>query len=176
LPLRRDLAAEVTVETGRRDGGPAYVRVASSGHVLVPVGGSRVLVRVQGASRGRLPPHRAFVLGGRATLQGDDFREWAGAARPSCMSSGATAVPFLRMAAGPARTPGTITLAPFVARVERSTDRGTPWSGTPGHASRWRRAEWLGRVPPRRGYGLESRRLRAAFDVNARFLGHPLKN
>lgn len=170
--VRRDLAAELTVEGGRRDDGPEYLRVAGAGHVLVPVGGSRVLARVQaGVAGDGLAPHRAFVLGGRATLLGDDFREWGGRRAALLHVEWRTPVPFVRMAAGPARTPGTITLAPFV--TVGWSDRpiaGTPWSATPGaRLTLGLGAEWLGVFRLDVGYGVESQRLRAAFDVTRDF-------
>ena len=167
--VRRDLAAEVSVEGGHSDGGPAYVRVAVAGHLLVPVGGSRLLVRVQGGAAGDgLPPHRAFVLGGRGTLLGDEFREWGGRRAALVHVEWRAPVPFVRMAAGPyARTPGTITLAPYAAAGW--SDRpvpGMPWSPTPGaRVTLGVGAEWLGVFRLDVGYGVESRRARVAFDV-----------
>ncbi len=171
--VRRDLAAELSVESGRMDGGPAYVRVAAAGHVLMPVGGSRVLVRLQGGAAGDgLAPHRAFVLGGRGTLLGDEFREWGGRRAALVHLEWRAPVPFVRMAAGPyARTPGTITLAPYAAAGW--TDRpiaGTPWRATPGaRVTVGLGAEWLGVFRLDVGYGLESRRVRIAFDVTRDF-------
>ena len=171
--VRRDLAAEITVEGGRADGGPGYVRVAAAGHLLVPAGGSRVLVRLQGGAAGDgLPPHRAFVLGGRGTLLGDDFREWGGRRTVLVHLEWRAPVPFVRMAAGPyARTPGTITLAPYVA--VGWSDRpvpGTPWRATPGtRVTLGLGVEWLGVIRLDAGYGLQSRRARVAFDVTRDF-------
>jgi len=169
--VRRDLAAEASIEGGRRDGGSAYVRVAGAAHVLVPVGGSRVLARVQGGAAGDgLPSHRAFVLGGRGTLLGDAFREWGGRRAALMHLEWRAPVPFVRMAAGAyARTPGTITLAPYVAAGW--SDRpvpGTPWQATPGGKTRVTLGvgvEWLGVFRLDAGYGVQSRRVRLAFDV-----------
>ncbi len=173
--VRRDLAAELIIEGGRMDGGPAYVRVAAAGHLLAPVGGSRVLVRLQGGAAGDgLPPHRAFVLGGRGTLLGDEFRQWGGRRAALVHLEWRAPVPFVRMAAGPyARTPGTITLAPYAAAGW--SDRpvpGTPWRATPGGGARVTLGvglEWLGVFRLDAGYGLESRRARIAFDVTRDF-------
>ncbi len=169
--VRRDLAAEASIEGGRRDGGSAYVRVVGAAHVLVPVGGSRVLARVQGGAAGDgLPSHRAFVLGGRGTLLGDAFREWGGRRAALVHLEWRAPVPFVRMAAGAyARTPGTITLAPYVA--VGWSDRpvpGTPWQATPGGKTRVTLGvgvEWLGVFRLDAGYGVQSRRVRLAFDV-----------
>jgi len=76
------------------------------------------------------------------------------------------------MAAGPyARTPGTITLAPYVAAGW--SDRpvpGTPWRATPGGVGSPRvtlgvGVEWLAVFRLDAAYGVQSRRVRVAFDV-----------
>jgi hypothetical protein len=162
--VRRDVAAEATLEVGEH-----YVRASGAGHLLVPVGGSRVLVRLQGGAAGDgLPPHRAFVLGGRGTLLGDAFREWGGRRAALVHVEWRAPVPFVRMAAGPyARTPGTITLAPYAAAGW--SDRpvpGTPWRATPGaRVTLGLGLEWLGVFRLDVGYGVQSRRGRVAFDV-----------
>src|SRR3989441_6269168 len=102
--------------------------------MLAPIGGTRILARVQfGLATSALPPHRAFVLGGRGTLLGDQFREWGGRRLALVHVEWRTPVPFLRLAAGPARTPGTITLAPYAAAgwTDDMTPL-TPWRVTPG--------------------------------------------
>jgi hypothetical protein len=132
-----------------------------------------VLVRLQGGAAGDgLPPHRAFVLGGRGTLLGDDFRAWGGRRAALLHLEWRAPVPFVRMAAGPyARTPGTITLAPYAAAgwSERAV-LGTPWRATPGaRVSVGIGVEWLGVFRLDGGYGLQSRRARIAFDVTRDF-------
>jgi hypothetical protein len=134
-----------------------------------------VLVRLQGGAAGDgLPPHRAFVLGGRGTLLGDQFREWGGRRAALAHLEWRAPVPFVRMAAGPyARTPGTITLAPYVAAGW--SDRpisGTPWRATPQPGARVTLGvglEWLGVFRLDAGYGVQSRRARLAFDVTRDF-------
>src|ERR1041384_5561967 len=43
--VRRDVHAELVFEAGAPDGGTTYVRVAGEGHLLLPLGGTRVLLR-----------------------------------------------------------------------------------------------------------------------------------
>jgi hypothetical protein len=167
--VRRDLAAELSVESGAQDGGGGYARVSGAGHVLVPVGGSsRLLTRVEfGLATHNLPAHRAFVLGGRGTLLGDDFRSWGGRRTARVQVEWRAPVPFLRLSAGPARTPGTITLVPYAAAGW--TDQpiaGTPWRATAGtRVTLGLGAEWLGVFRLEVGYGVETRRVHLAFDV-----------
>jgi hypothetical protein len=161
--VRRDLAGETTVEVGEH-----FARWSGTGHLLVPLGSSRLLTRVQfGIATRDLPLHRAFVLGGRGTLLGDDFREWGGRRVGLVHLEWRAPLPFVRLSAGPARTPGTITLAPYVAGG---------WIAEPLALSPWRAsagtritlglgAEWLGAFRLEAGYGVESRRLHVAFDV-----------
>ncbi|HXF95533.1 MAG TPA: hypothetical protein VNI61_05475, partial [Gemmatimonadales bacterium] len=77
--VHRDLHVDVTLEGGRLEGGATYGRLSGAGHVLTPLGATRLLLRVwAGAATADLPTHRAFVLGGRGTLLGDEFRSWGG--------------------------------------------------------------------------------------------------
>ncbi|HEV8305729.1 MAG TPA: hypothetical protein VGQ25_12250 [Gemmatimonadales bacterium] len=173
--VRRDLAAEVTVEAGRRDAAVGYLRLAAAAHLLVPLGGTRLLARVQGGLAGDgLPPHRAFVLGGRGSLLGDPFRAWGGRQAALAQLEWRAPVPFVRMAAGPyARTPGTLTLAPYAAAGWAGRPvPGTPWQATPRRGPRVTLGlglEWLGVFRLEAGYGVQSRRVRVAFDVTRDF-------
>ena len=127
--VRRDVAGETTLEVGNH-----YARVSGAAHVLVPLGASRILTRVQfGLASDGLLPHRAFVLGGRGTLLGDGFRSWGGRRAALLHIEWRTAVPFLSISAGPARTPSTITLTPYAALGWVAEPiPGTPWRATPG--------------------------------------------
>jgi hypothetical protein len=173
--VRRDLHFECAVEAGRLDGGATYLRLWSAGHVLVPAGGTRLLIRAQGGvASADLPAHRAFVLGGRGTLLGDDFRRWGGARMALVHFEWRVPVPFIALGVGPyARTPRTLTLAPFVAIG--STGRpvaGTPWSATPGpRATVGLGFEWLGVFRVDMGFGTATQRLAVAFDVARDFWG-----
>ena len=163
------------MEAGRADAAAGYLRVAVAGHLLVPLGGTRVLARVRGGlASARLPRHRAFVLGGRGSLLGDAFREWGGRQAALVQLEWRAPVPFVRMAAGPyARTPGTLTLAPYAtAGWTGRPVPGTPWQATPGAAPRVTLGlglEWLGVFRVEAGYGVQSRRVCVAFDVTRDF-------
>jgi hypothetical protein len=171
--VRRDRAYDVTLEAGRVDGGATYLRLAASGHVLIPLGATRLLARAQGGiASADLPAHRAFVLGGRATLLGDDFRAWGGRAAGLLHLEWRVRAPFPSLSLGPAaRTPNTFTLAPYVAAGW--TDRpvaGTPWRATPAmRVTTGLGLEWLGVFRFEAGYGVQSRRAHLAFDVTRDF-------
>jgi len=161
--VRRDVAAELTIEGGRD-----YARVSGTGHVLFPLGNTRLLARAQfGWGSDGLPSHRAFLLGGRGTLLGDEFRPWGGREMALAHLEWRVPVPFIRIAAGPARTPGTLTLAPYVAAGwARDAIPSTLWRSTPGtRATIGLGAEWLGVFRLEAGYGIQSRRTHIAFDV-----------
>src|SRR5260370_1285547 len=133
--VQRDLSVEAVLEGGRPDGSDGYVRFASAGHVLLPAGAPRVLVRAAGGiASAALPAHRAFVLGGRGTLLGDPFRHWGGARLALLHLEWRVPVPFVSIGVGPyARTPRTLTIAPYVALGSPGPPVvGTPWAATPG--------------------------------------------
>jgi len=167
--VRRDVAGEATVEVG-----DDYTRVSGTGHWLLPIGASqsRLLTRVQfGVATSELPPHRAFVLGGRGTLLGDPFRAWGGRRAALVHVEWRTPVPFIRLRAGPARTPGTIILAPFTALGWSAAPVPlTPWRATPStRVTVGLGAEWLGLFRLEAGYGMQSRQMRVAFDITRDF-------
>ena len=167
--VRHDLHVEALLEGGRVDGGATYLRLSGAGHVLVPTGSSRLLVRVQGGvASAALPPHRAFVLGGRGTLLGEDFRAWGGARMGLVHVEWRAPVPFVSLGVGPyARTPRTLTVAPYVAMgwADRPV-AGTPWAATPGARVTLGLAfECFGVLRLEAGYGAETSRVGLAFDV-----------
>ena len=166
--VRRDVAGEATLEFGER-----YTRLSAAAHLLMPVGTeSRLLLRTQfGVATRNLPLHRAFVLGGRGTLLGDDFRDWGGRRAALLHIEWRTPVPFISLRAGPARTPGTITVAPYAAAGWTAEPIWlTPWRPTPGtRVTLGIGAEWLGVLRLEAGYGLQTRQLHVAFDVTRDF-------
>ncbi len=173
--VRRDVHVELALELGRRDGGTSYARLAGSGHLLVPLGGTRLLLRAQGGAATRdVPPHRAFVLGGRGTLLGDDFRRWGGARAALLHVEWRLPVPFLSLKLGPwARTPAAAVLAPFVATGWTGRPvPGTPWLATPdARVTYGAGLEWLGVFRLDVGVGAQTGRVRFAFDVTRDFWG-----
>ncbi len=150
--VRRDLHVETMLEGGRKDGGATYLRLSGAGHVLFPAGSTRLLVRGQGGvASADLPAHRAFVLGGRGTLLGDDYRRWGGRRMALLHLEWRVPVPFVSLGVGPyARTPRTLTVAPYVAfGWAAGPVAGTPWTATPGTRVTVGLAfEWLGVLPP----------------------------
>ncbi len=171
--VRRDLHWDATLEAGRTDGGGTYLRLAAAGHVLVPASATRLLVRAQGgAATAGLPAHRAFVLGGRGTLLGDDFRRFGGRRAALLHLEWRVPVPFVSVGAGPyARTPRTITLAPYAALGwAGGAVAGTPWIAAPGtRITLGLGIEWLGVFRWEAGWGAESHRVGFAFDVTRDF-------
>jgi hypothetical protein len=173
--MLRDRAYDVALEGGRVDGGSTYLRLFGAGHLLLPLGRTRVLARAQGGiASANLPVHRAFVLGGRGSLLGDSFRAWGGRAAALLHLEWRVPVPCPSLPLGPmARTPRHVVLAPYVATgwADRAVS-GTPWLDTPGvRVTTGIGLEWLGVFRLEAGYGLESRRARFAFDVTREFWG-----
>ncbi len=173
--VRRDLHLETMLEGGRQDGGATYLRLSGAGHVLFPLGATRMLVRAQGGvASADLPAHRAFVLGGRGTLLGDEFRRWGGRRMALLHLEWRVPVPFVSLGVGPyARTPRTITVAPYVALGRAAGPvAGTPLTGSPGTRLTVGLAfEWLGVFRWDVGFGTATHRVGLAFDVTRDFWG-----
>ncbi len=168
-----DLHGELVLEGGRLDGGNTYARAAARGQTQIPLGSTRALVRVEtGVGSADLPAHRAFVLGGRGTLLGDDFRRWGGRRMALVHLEWRVPVPFFSLKIGPAtRTPRSIILAPFAATgwAGRSI-AGTPWNATPGaRVTLGVAAEWLGILRLESGMDTHDGRFRFAFDLTRDF-------
>jgi hypothetical protein len=173
--VRHDLHVATLLEGGRLDGGATYLRLSGDGHVLLPVGSTRLLVRgAGGVGSAALPPHRAFVLGGRGTLLGEEFRHWGGARLALLHVEWRVPVPFVSIGIGPyARTPRTLTVAPYVATgwADRPVV-GTPWVATPGaRVTLGLALEWFGVFRLEAGLGTQTHRLGLAFDVTRDFWG-----
>jgi hypothetical protein len=128
-----------------------------------------VLLRGAGGLGGpALPAHRSFAVGGRGTLLGDEFRAWGGLRAAAVQLEWRVPATIPALPLGPyARSPGGLTVVPFVA---------AGWAGGAVAAVPWRPvsgtrvtlglgAEWLGLLRFEAGYGVQSRRVRFAFDV-----------
>jgi len=116
----------------------------------------------------------SFVLGGRGTLPGDDFRRWGGARAALVHAEWRLPVPFLSLKLGPwARTPAAAVLAPYVATGWTARPvSGTAWAATPqARVTFGVGLEWLGVFRLDLGVGAQSRRVRFAFDVTRDFWG-----
>ncbi len=173
LAVRRDHAFDLSLEAGGIEGGGQYARVAGAGQLLLPLGGTRLLVRGEGgAASAALPAYRTFVLGGRGTLLGDDFREWGGRRVALLHVEWRIPVPFPSISLGAAaRTPGSITVAPFIATGWADAPvANTPWGATPGtRLTSGVGLEWLGVFRLEVGYGTQSRHTHVALDVTRDF-------
>jgi hypothetical protein len=173
--VRRDLHLELLLEGGRRNGGVDFSRLWAGGHVLLPAGATHLLVRAQGGvASANLPAHRAFVLGGRGTLLGEEFRRWGGAQMGLIQVEWRLPVPFVSLRVGPyARTPRTLTVAPYVALGGAGRPvAGTPWAATPGtRVTLGLGFEWLGVFRWDVGYGTVTHRTAVAFDLTRDFWG-----
>jgi hypothetical protein len=171
--VRRDVQAEIALELGAADEGRSYARVTAAGHALLPLGGTRVLLRAEaGHASPALPPHRAFVMGGRGTLLGDPFRAWGGRRAALFHAEWRVPAPALTLGIGSlARVPTTLTVAPFVtAGWTAGALAGTPWRATgPARVSAGLALEWLGLIRLEVGLGAQSRRAQVSFDVSRDF-------
>ncbi|HEX9703744.1 MAG TPA: hypothetical protein VGA20_00670, partial [Gemmatimonadales bacterium] len=171
--VHRDLYVDVGAEGGRLDGGATYARVSLAGHLLVPLGATRLLLRVEGGlATDELPPHRAFVLGGRGTLLGDDFRAWGGRRAALGHLEWRLPVRGLSFGIGPvARVPASVTVAPYVAAGRASgAISGAPWAATPDtRMTLGLGVELFGVLRFDAGVGLERRRVSMAFDLTRDF-------
>lgn len=171
--VRRDWNAEAALELGASDGAGAYARVAASAQALVPLGATRLVLRAEGgAATATLPPHRAFVMGGRGTLPGEDFRRFGG--RRAALGHVEWRVPIHGLTLGMgafARVPTSLTIAPFVAAGWTNYPvAGGPWirTGDP-RVTAGIAVEWLGLIRVEMGYGVQRNRVSVLFDVTRDF-------
>jgi hypothetical protein len=115
LTMVPGLSGRAELEGGAGSGD--YLRAYGELRWQVPVGGAWIVARSSaGVGTRDLPPHRAFVLGGRGTLLGEGFRAFSG--RVAWWGSLdwrlPVTVPQLRLGSF-AGTGRTMTLIPFVA-------------------------------------------------------------
>ena len=112
------------------------------------------------------------MLGGRGTLLGDPFRAWGGRRMGLMHVEWRVPVPFPSLGVAPyARTPRTVTLAPYVAVgwADRPV-AATPWMPTDGaRTTLGLGLEWLGVFRCEAGFGTATHRMGIAFDVSRDF-------
>lgn len=112
-----------------------FARVRAVGRVLVPAGATEFgLAGWGGWGSGDLPLHRAFVLGGRGTLVGEQFRAWGGRRAAWGKVEWRVPVPFPAFPLGAfASTGRQLVLAPY-ASVGWAGDAfpATPWTASGG--------------------------------------------
>ncbi len=144
LALRGGLSGALDVEGGL-GADVRYLRVRGTGRAHVTIGETQLVTRGWvGWGSGELPPHRAFVLGGRGTLVGEPFRAWGGRYAAVGTLEWQLPVPFPEIPLGPFVTTGRrVVLAPFV---------GVGWAGGPYAGLPWAASEG---VRPVAGIGLE---------------------
>ncbi len=120
---RRQVSGAVNLEGGLADG-RNYVRAWATGRLQVPVGSTDLVTRGwAGWGSNQLPPHRAFVMGGRGTLAGETFRAWGGRYAVVGTVEWRMPVPFPAISLGPLASTGRqLVVAPFV---------GAGWAGGP---------------------------------------------
>jgi hypothetical protein len=124
----------VEVEGGlQRDRG--YTRLRATAEATVPVGPGRLgLGGAAGWSTDDLPPHRAFVLGGRGSLVGEPYRAYGGRAVGHARLSWSVPLPAPAIPLGRyASTGRQLELAPYVAAGWAGRPiAGLPWEATDG--------------------------------------------
>jgi hypothetical protein len=167
--VQRDWNAELRAEVGVPDDGDGYGRVTASAQALLPLGATRLLVRAEGgAGTWDLPAHRTFVMGGRGTLLGDDFRRFGGRRAGLVHCEWRVSVRGAGLGVGSfARIPTSVTIAPFVAAGWTDAPvPGTPWvvTGDP-RVTAGMAFEWLGLIRLEVGYGTQTKEARVSFDL-----------
>lgn len=129
--LRADAGAAIEFGWGEA----SYRRVRAHGSVVLDVGGTEVVGEwVAGWASVELPPHRAFVFGGRGTLMSTPFRPWGGRRLALGRVEWRFAFPFPALQLGSfASTGPRAVVAPFLAVGAAGGDvPGTPWDSTSG--------------------------------------------
>jgi hypothetical protein len=129
-------AAHGSVEIeGGLQGDRAYTRLRAVGEATVPFGPGRLGVRTgAGWSTDDLPPHRAFVLGGRGTLVGEPYRAYGGRAMGYARLSWSVPLPAPAITLGRYASSGRqLEVAPYVSAGWAARPiGGGPWAATDG--------------------------------------------
>jgi hypothetical protein len=122
-PGRAGANGRLAVEGGVRSD-TTWIRLSGNVALGIPVGASEVSLETWGGwASPSVPPHRAFVLGGRGTLEGEPFRAYGGRAALWARAEWRVPVPFPAVPIGRfASTGRQLVVAPFVA---------AGWAGQP---------------------------------------------
>jgi hypothetical protein len=124
------IAAEGGAWSGER-----WLRVGAAGGATVPLSVGELAVDGWGGwGSVALPPHRAFVLGGRGTLEGEGFRAFGGRAAAWGRAELRVPVPFPAVPLGRfASTGRQLVVAPFVAAGWAAEPMALqPWTASDG--------------------------------------------
>lgn len=115
-PGRAGANGRIALEAGLRSD-TTWVRLSGTAALGLPLGSSEIAVETWGGwATSSVPPHRAFVLGGRGTLEGEPFRAYGGRAALWARAEWRVPVPFPAVPIGRfASTGRQLVVAPFVA-------------------------------------------------------------
>lgn len=149
LTVQGGAGGAVTLEAGRGDT-LRYVRVGAAGRVQVVAGPTDLVLRGWGGwGSAELPPHRAFVMGGRGTLVSEPFRRWGGRYAAYGVLEWRLRAPFVAIPLGPFLSTGNrIVVAPYVAAGwAGGAMAGMPWQPTgKGRGEAGLALEWFHRL------------------------------
>ena len=177
IAVRRDLQGRLSLEGGEGNAGVSdYLRATGEGRWLVSLGKSELLSRAYlGVGTEGLPPHRTFVMGGRATLPGEPFRAYGGRTAALAQVEWRFQVPVPAISLGSfASTGRRMTLAPFLsAGYTARPIAGLPWTATAGvRPVAGVALEWFMRLLRlEAGIGLRDGRFGVTVDVNRDWWG-----
>jgi hypothetical protein len=120
---RAGASGRIALEAGRRSD-TTWLRLSATAALGIPVGQTEIALETWGGwASSRLPPHRAFVMGGRGTLEGEPFRAYGGRAAGWARVDWRVPVPFPAIPIGRfASTGRQLVLAPFAS---------AGWTGEP---------------------------------------------
>jgi hypothetical protein len=177
VAVRRDLQGRLSLEGGEGSEGVSdYLRATGEGRWLVSLGKTELLSRAYlGVGTDDLPPHRAFVMGGRGTLLGEPFRAYGGRTAVLAQVEWRFQVPVPAIPLGSfASTGRQMTVAPFMsAGYTARPIPGLPWSTTDGvRPVAGVALEWFMRlIRLEAGIGLRDGRFGVTIDVNRDWWG-----
>jgi len=169
MAATRDLSGELLLEGG--SGPTDYLRAALGLRWKAPLGTGELLVRGYGGVGGDgLPAYRSFVMGGRGTLVGYEFREFGGRSLALGHAEWRFALPAPAIPLGSfASTGRSFILAPFVAAGwSEGTVAGMPWQpsggvrSTAGLATEW----FMGLLRLEGGVGLRDGLFEVTLDIS----------